>query len=100
MIKFSRCDISTTILKTGQAVLMRGSLPSSMYNCSLPSPHTSASASKVTCMRHAEKSSTAKSPSSGSQKLRGSITEQQGDNSSPAQLHHGKDACVYKTLFS
>lgn len=55
MIKFSRFDISTAILKTGQAVLMRGSLPSSMYDCSLPSPHTSAYASKVTCMQHAEK---------------------------------------------
>lgn len=55
MIKFSRCDTSTTILKTGQTVLMRGSLPSSMYDCSLPSPHTAASAPKVTCMWQAEK---------------------------------------------
>jgi len=46
------------------------------------------------------KSSTTNSPSSGVPKLRGSITEQQGDNSSPTQLNHGKDACVYNTLFS
>jgi hypothetical protein len=47
-----------------------------------------------------KKSSTANSPSSGALKLRGSITEQQGNNNSPTQLNHGKDAYVYNSLLS
>jgi len=46
---------STTILKTDRAVLMRGSTPFSIYNCSFSLPFMAASLSTVALMPRAQK---------------------------------------------
>ena len=84
----ARPTSATTISKPDQAVFTTDNTPSSIYDCSLPTPHMTASPLRLHVKGGLSKCSTGNSSSAGAPKLNASISQRQVDNSWPEIINH------------